>query len=40
VKFANKRGGKDNTSIILVRIREEYSSPKDFLTKIKNRFIK
>lgn len=40
VKFANKRGGKDNTSIILVRIREEFSSPKGFLTKIKNRFIK
>lgn len=38
VKFANKRGGKDNTSIILVRIREEFSSPKGFLTKIKNRF--
>ena len=40
VKFANKRGGKDNTSIILVRIREEFSSPKGFLTKIKNRFNK
>ncbi len=40
MKFANKRGGKDNTSIILVRIREEFSSPKGFLTKIKNRFIK
>ncbi|MFT5395901.1 MAG: serine/threonine protein phosphatase PrpC [Gammaproteobacteria bacterium] len=40
VKFANKRGGKDNTSIILVRIREEFSSPKGLLTKIKNRFIK
>jgi len=40
VKFANKRGGKDNTSIILVRIREDFSSPKGFLTKIKNRFNK
>ncbi len=37
VKFANKRGGKDNTSIILVRIQEDFSSPKGFLTKIKNR---
>jgi PPM family protein phosphatase len=40
VKFANKRGGKDNTSIILVRILEEFSSPTGFLTKIKNRFNK
>ncbi len=40
VKFANKRGGKDNTSIILVRILEDFSSPKGFLTKIKNRFNK
>jgi len=40
VKFANKRGGKDNTSIILVRILEEFSSPKGFLKKIKNCFIK
>ncbi len=40
VKFANKRGGKDNTSIILVRIREEFSSPKGFLKKITNYFNK
>ncbi len=40
VKFANKRGGKDNISIILVRIREEFSSPKGLLQIIKNRFIK
>jgi PPM family protein phosphatase len=40
VKFANKRGGKDNTSIILVRIREDFSSPKGFLKKITNRFNK
>jgi protein phosphatase len=40
VKFANKRGGKDNTSIILVRILEDFSSPKGFLTKIKNLFNK
>jgi protein phosphatase len=40
VKFANKRGGKDNTSIILVSVHEEFSSPTGFLTKIKSRFIK
>jgi protein phosphatase len=40
VEFANKRGGKDNISIILVRIREDFSSPKGFLQKIKNRFNK
>ncbi len=40
VEFANKRGGKDNTSIILVRIREEFSSPKGFVRKITNRFNK
>ena len=40
VKFANKRGGKDNTSIILVRILEEFSSPIGFLKKITKRFIK
>ena len=38
VKFANKRGGKDNTSIILVRILEEFASPKGLLQKITNRF--
>lgn len=37
VKFANKRGGKDNTSIILVRILEDFSSPKGFLQKFINR---
>lgn len=37
VKFANKRGGKDNTSIILVRILEDFSSPKGFLQKLINR---
>ena len=40
VKIANKRGGKDNTSIILVRIREEFSSPKGFLQKFKKYFNK
>ncbi|MBL1141287.1 MAG: Stp1/IreP family PP2C-type Ser/Thr phosphatase [Proteobacteria bacterium] len=40
VEFANKRGGKDNISIILVRVREDFSSPKGFLQKIKNRFNK
>ncbi len=40
VEFANKRGGKDNISIILVRILEDYSSPKGFLQKIKKRFNK
>ncbi len=40
VEFANKRGGKDNISIILVRIREDFSSPKGFLQKIKKRFNK
>ena len=40
VKFANKRGGKDNTSVILVRIREDFSSPKGFIQQLTNRFIK
>ncbi len=40
VEFANKRGGKDNISIILVRIREDFSSPKGFLQKIKKLFNK
>jgi PPM family protein phosphatase len=40
VKFANKRGGKDNISIILVRILEDFSSPKGFLKKITKHFIK
>ncbi len=40
VDFANKRGGKDNTSVILVRIREDFSSPKGFIQKFKNRFNK
>jgi PPM family protein phosphatase len=40
VEFANKRGGKDNISIILVRIREDFSSPKGFIQKIKSRFNK
>jgi PPM family protein phosphatase len=40
VKFANKRGGKDNISIILVRILEDFSSPKGFIQKIKNRLNK
>jgi len=39
VKFANKRGGKDNISIILVRIREDFSSPEGFLQKYTNRFV-
>ncbi len=38
VRFANERGGYDNTSVILVRILEEYSSSKGFLAKIKNLF--
>ncbi len=40
VEFANKRGGKDNISVILVRILEDFSSPKGFLQNIKNRFNK
>jgi PPM family protein phosphatase len=40
VEFANKRGGKDNISIILVRVLEDFSSPKGFLQKIKSRFNK
>ncbi len=38
VKFANQRGGKDNISVILVRIREDFSSPKGFIQKLINRF--
>jgi protein phosphatase len=34
VDSANKNGGKDNTSVILVRVLEEYSSPKGFLQKL------
>ena len=40
VKFANQRGGKDNISVILIRIREDFSSPKGFIQKFKNRFTK
>ncbi|HIF50220.1 MAG TPA: Stp1/IreP family PP2C-type Ser/Thr phosphatase [Thiotrichaceae bacterium] len=36
VKFANKRGGKDNISIILIRVREDFSSAKSLVQKIKN----
>ena len=36
VKFANKRGGKDNISIILIRVREDFSSAKGLVQKIKN----
>ena len=40
VEFANKRGGKDNISVILVRILEDFSSPQGFLQKFKERFNK
>ncbi|MEQ8289442.1 MAG: Stp1/IreP family PP2C-type Ser/Thr phosphatase [Gammaproteobacteria bacterium] len=38
VQSANRHGGKDNISVILVRVLEEYSSPRNFLEKLTNRF--
>ena len=38
VRSANRHGGKDNISVILVRVLEEYSSPRNFLEKLTNRF--
>ncbi len=38
VQSANRHGGKDNISVILVRVLEEYSSPRNFLEKLKNSF--
>lgn len=35
VEFANKRGGKDNISIILVRVREDFFYPTVFYKKLK-----
>ena len=40
VSLANEKGGKDNISVILVRICEDFSSPKGFIQKITNRFNK
>ena len=40
VEFANKRGGKDNISVILVRILEDFSSSQGFLQNFKDRFNK
>lgn len=40
VEFANKRGGKDNISVILVRILEDFSPPQGLLQKLKERFNK
>ncbi|MEM7027442.1 MAG: Stp1/IreP family PP2C-type Ser/Thr phosphatase [Pseudomonadota bacterium] len=37
VESAKKNGGKDNISVILVRVREEFSSPRNFLEKMINR---
>ena len=38
VRLANANGGKDNTSVILVRVREEFSAPKGILKKLISRF--
>jgi serine/threonine protein phosphatase PrpC len=41
VKLANLKGGKDNISIILIRVLEEFSNSGESLTKkLKNRFFK
>ena len=40
VEFANKRGGKDNISVILVRVLEDFSPPQGLLQKFKERFNK
>jgi serine/threonine protein phosphatase PrpC len=40
VEFANKRGGKDNISVILVRILEDFSPPQGLLQKFKAKFNK
>ncbi len=38
VRLANSYGGKDNTSIILVRVRESFSAPACIINSLKNRF--
>ena len=38
IDSANKNGGKDNTSVILVRVLEYFSSPKVFFQKLTKRF--
>ena len=38
VRLANAKGGKDNTSVILVRIREEFAAPGGILKKLISRF--
>ena len=40
VQSANRHGGKDNISVILVRVLEEYSSPRNFIEKLTTRFKK
>ena len=41
VRFANQKGGKDNISVILIRIREGFASPEQaFYKKLINRFSK
>ena len=40
VESAKKNGGKDNISVILVRVREDFSSPRNFLEKMINQFKK
>jgi len=37
VRLANSHGGKDNTSVILARIRESFSAPSGIVGQIKNR---
>jgi serine/threonine protein phosphatase PrpC len=38
VRLANAKGGKDNTSVILVRIREDFAAPAGILKKLFSRF--
>ncbi len=38
VDSAKQNGGKDNISVILVKVLEDFSSPKNFIEKLTNRF--
>lgn len=38
VRLANAKGGKDNTSVILVRIREDFAAPGGVLKRLISRF--